>query len=41
MVREWKWEKTFNCDWARLIEMTAKKGVPFFFKQIDKTNYSR
>lgn len=30
-------KRPFDCDWARLIrDDCKKKGVPFFFKQIDK-----
>jgi protein gp37 len=30
-------KRPFNCDWARIIRDDCKvKGVPFFFKQIDK-----
>lgn len=30
-------KRPFNCDWARIIrDDCIKKGIPFFFKQIDK-----
>ena len=30
-------KRPFNCDWARILrDDCKKKGVPFFFKQIDK-----
>lgn len=30
-------KRLFNCDWARIIRDDCRsKGVPFFFKQIDK-----
>jgi protein gp37 len=34
---EWKWEKTFNCDWARLIRDDCKRKGPILF-QTDRKN---
>jgi protein gp37 len=33
---EWKWEKTFNCDWARLIRDDCKERVPSFSSRSTK-----